>query len=65
MSEKVFIVSAVAIILLMIGFMLPVIVKHVEQREKYDRCVVEHAKEVHEVNRYCTALVRKGEYDDL
>lgn len=32
---------------------------------KVDQCVIDHAKEAYDIDRYCTALVRKGEYDDL
>ena len=56
---------AILFVSVMLTLLTIMVVNAIRFDLKVDQCVVQHAKEVHEVNRYCTALVRKGHYDDI
>ena len=58
MSEKAFIVGIVAVLLILFGFMLPVITKSTEQREKYNQCIIEYAREVPDLKTFCNSMSR-------
>lgn len=58
MSEKVFYVSVAVIATMMVVFAIIMVPKFTEQREKYDQCIIEYAREVPDLKTFCNSMSR-------